>query len=103
MKNDRIDTSLEGFRYVGINLTEDQYNDLRDLNTLILCNEHRQRIPVFNTMLVLKILGLLPETMLCQPGDGNQAADDEEIMKQKFGRPLTREVLDKLEAQGQSV
>lgn len=90
MKNEKIDTSLEGFRYVGINLTEEQYNDLRDLNTLILCNEHRQRIPVFNTMIVLKILGLLPETMLCQPGDEEQVVDDEEMINRKFGRAIFR-------------
>ena len=90
MKNEKIDTSLEGFRYVGINLTEEQYNDLRDLNTLILCNEHRQRIPVFNTMIVLKILGLLPETMLCQLGDEEQVVDDEEMINRKFGRAIFR-------------
>lgn len=51
----RIDTSIEGFCYVGINLTEQQYEDLCDLNALILMNEHRQKIPVFNTMLDLTV------------------------------------------------
>ena len=55
-----IDTSIEGFRYVGINLTEEQYKELCQLNALILMNENRQKMPVFNIMLVLKILNLLP-------------------------------------------
>lgn len=86
----KIDTSIEGFRYVGINLTEQQFEDLCDLNALILANEHRQNIPVFNIMLVLKILGLLPEKMLCNIGcDDTSCNTNEEIQKslqRKFGK-----------------
>lgn len=86
----RIDTSIDGFRYVGINLTEKQYEDLRDLNSIILMNEHRKKIPVFNTMLILKILGLLPAEMMCDSRDGN--SDDNadsninEALQRKFGK-----------------
>jgi hypothetical protein len=55
MKDRQIDTTIDGFRHVGINLTKEQYDDLCTLNMLILGCEHRKRIPVFNTMLVLKL------------------------------------------------
>ena len=87
----RIDTSIEGFRYVGINLTEQQFEDLTDLNILIMTNEHRQNIPVFNIMLVLKILGLLPPEMINEEsgdnGDNNSNSDFKEQISRKFGRP----------------
>lgn len=86
----KIDTSIEGFRYAGIKLTEQQYEDLRDLNTLILMNEHRQNIPVFNIMLVLKILGLLPPEMVCDSrnsqSDNNSNTNINEMLESKFGK-----------------
>lgn len=86
----RIDTSIEGFRYVGINLTEQQYDDLCDLNALILANEHRQNIPVFNIMLVLKILGLLPLEMInkvCNnQSNNNFNSNSNERLQRKFGK-----------------
>lgn len=85
-----IDTSIDGFKYVGINLSEEQYNDLRDLNELILTNEHRQNIPVFNTMIVLKILGLLPSEMISNERDGNSNGNSDykvnESLERKFGK-----------------
>ena len=85
-----IDTSLDGFKYVGINLTEQQYEDLCDLNALILMNEHRWNIPVFNTMLVLKTLGLLPPEMVRDSGNrqpnNNPNTDINEALQRKFGK-----------------
>ena len=86
----RIDTSIDGFRYVGINLTEQQYTDLCDLNMLILADEHRQKIPVFNTMLVLKVLGLLPPEIVNEvsdsQADNNTNNDFTELLQRKFGK-----------------
>ncbi len=86
----KIDTSKEGFKYVGINLTDRQYEDLQDLNALILMNEHRQKIPVFNIMLVLKVLGLLPPEMINEIGDNqsnnNFNDDSDERFQRKFGK-----------------
>ncbi len=45
---EKIDTSIDGFRYVGINLTQEQYEDLCCLNMLLM-GENRKNIPVFNT------------------------------------------------------
>lgn len=88
----QIDTSKKGFEYVGINLTEKQYEDLKTLNAMILMDEHRQNIPVFNTMLVLKILGLLPTEMVRNVSDSNSndnTDDDFNIfLERKFGKVM---------------
>lgn len=87
----KIDASIEGYRYAGIRLTEQQFEDLNDLGTLITANEHRQKIPVFNIMLVLKILGLLPPEMVNEESTGNSDdgadKDFKEQLYRKFGRP----------------
>lgn len=87
----RIDTSIDGYRYVGINLTEQQYEDLCDLNILLITNKHRKNIPVFNMMLVLKILGLLPPEMVnkecTDSGNNNSNENFKEKFYRKFGRP----------------
>lgn len=86
----KIDTSIKGFAYVGINLTEQQYEDLQNLNALILMNEHRQKIPVFNMMLVLRILGLLPSEMVNEEsnnqGNNNFNSNPDDRLQRKFGK-----------------
>jgi hypothetical protein len=88
----QIDTSRKGFEYVGINLTEKQYEDLKTLNAMILMDEHRQNIPVFNTMLVLKILGLLPSEMVRNVSnsnsDDNTNNDFNNYLERKFGKVM---------------
>ena len=87
----RIDTSIDGFRYVGINLTQEQYEDLASLNILMV-GESRKYIPVFNMMVLLKVLGLLPPEMRCDAGDSNADDDaDEDIndsLQRKFGKVI---------------
>lgn len=84
----KIDTSMEGFEYVGIKLTEQQYEDLTEFNILLM-NEDRKYIPVFNTMVLLKILGLLPKEMLIEgnQNSGEDVSDSREQRHRKFGRP----------------
>lgn len=88
-KSSEIDTSIEGFRYVGINLTKEQYQDLVALNISLIGGE-RDYIPVFNMMILLKILGLLPPEMICDAADnqtGNDGCDDfQEEFQRKFGK-----------------
>ena len=85
-KDSGIDTSVEGFRYVGINLTE---KDLVALNISLMSGK-RDSIPVFNMMVLLKILGLLPPEMICEVGNnqtGNDGGDDfSEEFQRKFGK-----------------
>lgn len=94
-KNDkRIDTSIEGFRSVGINLTEEQYSNLQMLNVLILGNKHRQRVPVFNMVLALKFLGLLNPEMILNDSPDEITGDSEEDRKNRFKRKYGREAKD---------
>lgn len=87
-----IDTSIKGFEYIGVKLTDKQYEDLLKLNMLILSNEHRKKIPVFNTVIVLKILGLLPPEMINDKtgydGDNNTDKDFKEYLQRKFGKVI---------------
>ena len=84
-KSSGIDTSIEGFRYVGINLTKEQYQDLVALN-LSLMSGKRDSIPVFNMMILLKILGLLPPEMVCEVGDNQSGDDSGDDFREKFQR-----------------
>lgn len=88
-KSSGIDTSIEGFRHVGINLTKEQYQDLTALNISLMSGK-RDSIPVFNMMILLRILELLPPEMICDAADnqtGNDGCDDfQEEFQRKFGK-----------------
>lgn len=88
----RIDTSIDGYKYIGINLTEQQFEDLNDLETLIGMNEHRQKSPVFNTMAVLKALNLLPAEMVDDVShdntNDNAHKNINEALQRKFGKVI---------------
>ena len=79
-----IDTTKAGIEYVGIKLSEKEFQDICTLNQL-QTEPDRQNIPVFNTLLLLKILGLLPESKLT--GAEVDESNDEEYIKRMFGRP----------------
>lgn len=87
-----IDTSMKGFEYIGVKLTEQQFQDLCLLNTILIGknDEHRQNIPVFNAVLFLKILGLLPNEMLCDTSaddaDSNPDCKISQSFQRKFGK-----------------
>ena len=84
-KSSEIDTSIEGFRYVGINLTKEQYQDLVALNISLISGE-RDYIPVFNMMILLKILGLLPPEMICDVSESNTSNDSGDDFRNEFQR-----------------
>ena len=66
-----------------------QYQDLVALNISLMSGK-RDSIPVFNMMVLLKILGLLPPEMICEVGNnqtGNDGGDDfSEEFQRKFGK-----------------
>lgn len=72
-----IDTSLKGFESIGIKISEQQFTDLCTLN--MQCNSDGKSVPVFNTIILLRILGLLPEEML------TDAKRDVSEYERKFG------------------
>jgi len=77
----RIDTSIEGYRYIGINLTQEQLRDLFFINSMMR-EDTGEGIPVHCVLLVLKCLGMLPSEMMCDTVDGN------EDLERKFGRMI---------------
>lgn len=87
-----VDTSQKGFEYVGIKLTEQQFQDLCDLNFLWIENENRQLSPVFHILVLMKVLGLLPPEMVCDSRssdtDNNSSSDIYETLERKFGKVI---------------
>lgn len=85
----KIDTSIDGFKHIGINLTEKQYDDLCCLN-ILMNDEDRKNIPVFNIILVLKALNLIPSEMInndtCNYADNYGNNDFNQILQKKFGK-----------------
>lgn len=79
-----IDTSKAGIEYVGIKLSEKEFSDICTLNQLST-EPDRQNIPMFNVMLLLKVLGLLPESKLT--GTEVDESNHDEYLKRMFGRP----------------
>lgn len=86
----RINTTQKGFEYIGIKLTDEQFQDLVALNMLWIGNEKRRESPVFHILILMKILGLLPPEMICK--ESNQKTDDNtdkdvyQALERKFGK-----------------
>ena len=86
----RVDTSKKGFEYVGIKLTDQQFQDVCDLN-LLWFNE-RKDILAFNMLVLMKVLGLLPPEMVCDSRsndtDNNSSSNIYETLERKFGKVI---------------
>lgn len=84
----KIDTSMEGYKYLGIDFTDQQYQDICTVNTLMRGDE--QGIPVHYIIITLKILGLLP----IKEGDDNLidvvAEKTEKIWNEEFQKKFGR-------------
>lgn len=83
----RIDTSIEGYKYIGVNLSKEQFSDLFTINTMMRSDTGKD-IPVHGVLLVLKCLGLLPAELLCEISNDKSDADIEEASQRKFGRTI---------------
>lgn len=83
----RIDTSKEGFKYAGVNVSEQQYEDFTALNLQMQCHPE---IPVFNIIMLLKVLNLLPSEMIDEIGDyqGNDYLNEDfkEWLQKRYGK-----------------
>lgn len=85
----KIETSLDGYRHIGINLTQKQLEDLAIINTMMK-EDTGKDIPVHCVLLVLKCLGLLPPELVCEVSNSNpidyiQDISDYEFQK-RYGR-----------------
>lgn len=74
-----IDTSIKGFAEIGIKITDEQFKDISLLN--MVANNEGKYIPVFNVIMILKYLGLLPEDMIIDP---NKNITNEELLVGKM-------------------
>ena len=64
----KIDTSIDGLARAGIRITEEQFKDFCDMNLTWHCEEGKE-VPVFNIIMLLKYLGLIPKEMLMPEDD----------------------------------
>ena len=78
-----IDTSLDGYRHIGIKLTQEQLDDMATINTMMK-EDTGKDVPVHCVLLVLKCLGLLPPELVCKVSDGKSADDAQNISNYEF-------------------
>lgn len=79
----RIDTSIEGYRHIGINLSQEQVDDLLIINTMMK-EDTGKDIPIHCVLLTLKCLELLPPELMCEVSDDKSADDSENVSDYKF-------------------
>lgn len=73
-----IDTSIEAYRKIGINLTEKQFGSLCSLNFIAQGNENKD-IPIHFIVMTLKALGLLPPELMCEISNDKPTDDSKNI------------------------
>lgn len=79
----KIDTSLMGYKFIGINLTQEQLDDLGIINSMMK-EDIGKDIPVHCVLLVLKCLGLLPSELVCEISNDKTTDNSENICENKF-------------------
>lgn len=86
-KKEIFSTSKEDFKKIGIELTDEQYDDLCQINLFMMLMPD---IPVYNILLILKTLGLIPTEMPDNEGrndgDDNSTKNSHEEFERKFGK-----------------
>ena len=79
----RIDTSIEGYKHIGINLSQKQLEDMAIINTMMK-EDTGKDIPVHCVLLILKCLGLLPPKLVCEISDDKPADNTQNIRDYEF-------------------
>lgn len=79
----KINTSIDGYRHIGINLSQEQLDDLAIINTMMKENTGKD-IPVHCVLLTLKCLGLLPAELMCEVSDDKSADNSENVSDYEF-------------------
>lgn len=86
-KKEIFSTSKEDFKKIGIELTDEQYDDLCQINLFMMLMPD---IPVYNILLILKTLGLIqikiPNNESGNDGNDNSAKNSHEEFERKFGK-----------------
>lgn len=79
----RIDTSIEGYRRIGIRLSQSQLDDLLILNTMMK-EDTGKDVPVHCILLILKSLGLLPSELICEVSNDEPTENSKNIGQCEF-------------------
>lgn len=79
----QFSTSLKDLENIGIHITEQQYSDLCEINLFM---KGMPDIPVYNILLVLKTLGLIPTKMPDQKSNKERNGNLDERIKSGFER-----------------
>lgn len=79
----KIDTSIEGYKHIGINLSQLQFDDLFTINSMMK-GDIGKDIPIHCVLLTLKCLGLLPRELVCEVSDNEAAGNSENISNYEF-------------------
>lgn len=78
-----IDTSKESYRNIGINLSDEQYQNLFYLNILASGKDNKD-IPVHFILMTLKALGLIPTEQMREVSDSETAYDSKDICEDEL-------------------
>lgn len=81
----KVDTSIEGYAYIGLEITQEQLSDLACINTMIKTGTFDD-VPVHAIILVLKTLGLIPTKAENNESNENSNKNFKESFERKFGR-----------------
>lgn len=86
MENEPIkqfSTFKEDLENIGIHITDEQYSDLCEINLFM---KGMPDIPVYNILLILKTLGLIPTKMIEQEANQDSNADIDNGFQNEFNR-----------------
>ena len=79
----QFSTSQKDLENIGIHITEEQYSDLCDINLFM---KGMPDIPVYNILLVLKTLGLIPTKVPDQKSGQKRDSNFKERLESEFER-----------------
>lgn len=79
----QFSTSQKDLENIGIHITEEQYSDLCEINLFM---KGMPDIPVYNILLVLKTLGLIPTKVPDQESNKERNGNLDERIKSGFER-----------------
>lgn len=79
----KIDTSISGYKSIGINLTQEQLDDMAIINTMMK-EDTGKEVPVHCVLLILKSLKLLPPELMCEVSNDKTADDTQNICDYEF-------------------
>lgn len=82
-----IDTSKEAYRKIGINLSDEQYERLIDINILAQGKDNED-IPVHFILMTLSALGLIPSELMREVSNNESADNSKDVCNNKLQKTV---------------